>query len=315
MLYDHCEAVGYAVWPEIKILFLQLLKGALAELPVIFYPLYGRFQKGASDSIHNILVISELGSAKLRLLSIFSSGFQAVSGCMPQCSGRFGMRSGSYAGCRSHPGTEIFIAGSNLSFKKTNLNTIKPAIMLDNLLNVVKQYAGEAIVNNPAVPNEKNEEVITEASSSIAGGLQGLLSQGGGLKDVLKIFGGQDAVENSNVTNQISGGVVQNLMDKFGLDSRSAGSIAGSLVPSVLSSLVQKTNDTGDSSFDIQGLFNSLSGGRTSGLNLQDMLSKVKSGALDLDGDGDTDLQDLLSLFNKGGGSGLMDKVKGLFGS
>ncbi len=188
--------------------------------------------------------------------------------------------------------------------------------MLDNLLNLVKQYAGEAIVNNPAVPNEKNEEVITEASSSIAGGLQGLLSQGG-LKDVLKIFGGQDAVESSNVTNQISGGVVQNLMDKFGLDSRSAGSIAGSLVPSVLSSLVQRTNDSGDSSFDIQGLFNSLSGGKTAGLNLQDMLSKVRSGALDLDGDGDTDLQDLMLLFNKGGGSagGLMDKIKGLFGS
>jgi hypothetical protein len=189
--------------------------------------------------------------------------------------------------------------------------------MLDNLLSLVKQYAGEAIVNNPAVPNEKNEEVINEASSSIAGGLQGLLSQGGGLKDILKMFGGQGTVENSNVTNQIAGGVVQNLMDKFGLDSRSAGSIAGSLVPGVLSSLVQKTNDSGNSSFDIQGLFNSLSGGKTAGLNLQDMLSKVKSGALDLDGDGDTDLQDLMLLFNKGGGGtgGLMDKVKGFFGS
>lgn len=188
--------------------------------------------------------------------------------------------------------------------------------MLDNLLGLVKQYAGETIVNNPAVPNERNEEVITEASSSIAGGLQGLLSQGG-LKDVLKMFGGQDGVANSNVAQQISGGVVQNLMDKFGLDNRSAGNIAGSLVPSVLSSLVQKTNDASDSSFDIQGLFNSLSGGRTSGLNLQDMLSRVKSGALDLDGDGDTDLQDLLLLFNKGGGStgGLIDKVKGFFGS
>ena len=188
--------------------------------------------------------------------------------------------------------------------------------MLDNLLNLVKQYAGDAIVSNPAIPNEKNDEVIAEASSSITGGLQGLLSQGG-LKDVLKMFGEQGGgVENSNVTRQISGGFVQNLMDKFGLDNQSAGNVASSLIPNVLSSLVQKTNDPGDNSFNIQSLFNSLSGGKTSGLNLQDLLPKVKGGTLDLDGDGDTDLQDLLSVFNKGGNSGgLLDKVKGLFGS
>ncbi|HRP55719.1 hypothetical protein [Agriterribacter sp.] len=189
--------------------------------------------------------------------------------------------------------------------------------MLDNLLNLVKQSAGDAIVNNPAIPNEKNEEVISEASSSITGGLQGLLSQGG-LKDVLKMFGGQDGgVENNNITRQISGGLVQNLMDKFGLDNQSAGNVAGSLVPNVLSNLVQKTNDTNDGSFDIQSLFNSLSGGKTAGINLHSLLSKVKSGAFDLDGDGDTDMQDLLSVFNSGGnsGGGLMDKVKGLFGS
>ncbi|HRO45969.1 hypothetical protein [Agriterribacter sp.] len=189
--------------------------------------------------------------------------------------------------------------------------------MLDNLLNLVKQYAGDAIASNPAIPNEKNDEVIAEASNSITGGLQGLLSQGG-LKDVLKMFGGQgEGIENSQVTRQISGGFVQNLMDKFGLDNQSAGNIAGSVIPGVLSSLVQKTNDANDNSFDIQSLFNNLSGGKTSGINLQDLLSKVKGGALDLDGDGDTDLQDLLLLFNKGGnsGGGLMDKVKGFFGS
>ncbi|HRN55758.1 MAG TPA: hypothetical protein PLL71_04870 [Agriterribacter sp.] len=189
--------------------------------------------------------------------------------------------------------------------------------MLDNLLNLVQQYAGDAIARNPSIPDEKNNEVIAEASHSIAGGLQGLLSQGG-LKDVLKMFGGQgEGVESSPVAQQISGGFMQNLIEKFGLDNQSAGNIASSVIPGVLNNLVQKTNDASDSSFDIQGLFNSLSGGKTSGLNLQDMLSKVRSGALDLDGDGDTDLQDLMLLFNKGGGGtgGLMDKVKGFFGS
>lgn len=188
--------------------------------------------------------------------------------------------------------------------------------MLDNLLNLVKQYAGDSITNNPAIPNEKNEAVLVEASQSITGSLQGILSQDG-LKDVLKMFGGQGgSVENSAISQQISGNFVQSLMSKFGMDNNAANSLAGSIIPGVLSSLVNKTNDANDKSFDIQGLFNSLSGGKTSGLNIQGLLAKVKSGALDLDGDGDTDLQDILLLFNKGGNNsgGIMDKLKGLFG-
>ncbi len=188
--------------------------------------------------------------------------------------------------------------------------------MLENILNLVQQFAGDSIINNPAIPNEKNHEAIAVASDSITGGLSGLLSQGG-MKEVLRMFSGQDiGSNNQGVTQQISNGLTQNLMDKLGLDNNAAGSIAGSLIPQVLKNLVQRTNDPNDSSFDIQGLFNSLSGGRTSGINLQDMLSRVKSGALDLDGDGDTDLQDLLLLFNKtgNGSGGLLNKIKGLFG-
>lgn len=188
--------------------------------------------------------------------------------------------------------------------------------MLDNLLNLVQQFAGDSIVNNPAVSNERNQDAITVATNSIAGGLQGLLSQGG-MKDILRMFTGQeDNIHNQSVTQHISDGLTQNLMDKLGLDNNAAGSIAGNLVPQVLKNLVQRTNDPNDGSFDIQSLFNSLSGGRTSGINIQDMLSRVKTGALDLDGDGDTDLQDLLLLFNQAGGGsgGILSKIKGLFG-
>lgn len=200
--------------------------------------------------------------------------------------------------------------------EKMLFSGIKTIDMLENILNLVQQFAGDSIINNPAIPNEKNHEAIAVASESITGGLSGLLSQGG-MKEVLRMFSGQDSGSNNQgVTQQISNGLTQNLMDKLGLDNNAAGSIAGSLIPQVLKNLVQRTNDPNDSSFDIQGLFNSLSGGRTSGVNLQDMLSRVKSGALDLDGDGDTDLQDLLLLFNKtgNGSGGLLNKIKGLFG-
>ncbi|MBX2922205.1 MAG: hypothetical protein KF746_08445 [Chitinophagaceae bacterium] len=188
--------------------------------------------------------------------------------------------------------------------------------MSDNLFDLVKQFAGDAVINNPAIPNERNDEVIAAASGSIQGGFQDLLSQGN-ISDVLKLFGGRDngGVQNS-ITQQISGGLIENLIGKFGLDKQSAGGIAGGLIPAVLSNLVSKANDPNDSSFDVQSLLNNFSGGKTSGVDVQGLLNKVRGGVLDLDGDGDTDLQDLLQLFNQGkGGGGLMDKIKGMFGS
>lgn len=183
--------------------------------------------------------------------------------------------------------------------------------MLDQLTNLVKQYAGDAIINNPAIPNERNDEAINETSSSIASGLQNMLS-GGGAQDILKMFSGNQNILNSNVTNNVSGGVIQDLMNKFGLDRGAASGVANNLVPNVMERMVQKTNDPNDSSFDIQGIFNNLSGGSTSGFNIQAMLNKLKGAGLDQDGDGDTDLQDLTKMLS-GGGGGILEKVKSMF--
>ena len=187
--------------------------------------------------------------------------------------------------------------------------------MLDQLMNLVKQHAGDAIVDNPAIPNERNDEAINEASNSIAGGLQNMFS-GGGMKDILKMFSGNQDIANNTVTNNISGGLIQNLMDKFNLDRNSASGVADKLVPNVMQNLVQKTNDPNDSSIDIQGIFNNLSGGTTSGFNVQGLLNKFKGAGLDRDGDGDTDLQDLMLMVSGGGTNsegGILDKMKGLF--
>jgi len=187
--------------------------------------------------------------------------------------------------------------------------------MLDQLMNLVKENAGSAVINNPAVPNEKKDAVINEASNSITGGLQNMFSNGNA-QDILKMFSGKEDVASSPVTNNISGGVVQNLMDKFGLDRSAASGVANNLVPNVMQNMVDKTNDPKDSSFDIQSIFNNLSGGSTSGFNMQALLNKLKGVGLDKDKDGDVDLQDLMKLLPGGGtngGGGILDKVKGMF--
>ena len=175
--------------------------------------------------------------------------------------------------------------------------------MFEQLLNLVKEQAGTAIINNPDIPNERNDEAVGDVTNSIASGLQNALA-GGQFKDVLKLLGGEGGDLQSNpMANQLSGNAVSSLMDKFGLNQGQAGSIVSNLLPGVLQNLISKTNNPGDSSFDLQGIFSSLTGGKTGGLDLQGLLGKVtQGGGLDKDGDGDTDLNDVINMV-KGGAS------------
>ena len=198
--------------------------------------------------------------------------------------------------------------------------------MLDQLMNLVKQYSGDAVINNPAVPNEQNDEVISTASGSIIDTLKGMMS-GGGAASVLNLFSqnnGED-VTNHPVTQNVSSNLITTLMNKFGLDSDKAGGIASALIPMVMSKLVSKTNDSNDSSFNLQEIFNSLSNNKTGGMDIGSLVSKFGGNALDKNHDGQVNLADLTAAFSGNdtqsndenkvqSGGGIMDSIKGLFG-
>ena len=78
----------------------------------------------------------------------------------------------------------------------------------------------------------------------------------------------------------------------------------------MLKRLVQKTADPADNSFNIQKIFNEVSGGKTEGLNVQGMVTRFKR-SIDKDGDGEVDFQDLKAFFARKGR--VVDKIKGLF--
>ncbi|MBS1660670.1 MAG: hypothetical protein JST68_06425 [Bacteroidetes bacterium] len=159
--------------------------------------------------------------------------------------------------------------------------------MLENIISLVREHASDAIVNNPAVPNEQNEAVTEEAGNSIMDGLKNMISQGQA-GDVLNLFSHPSSDFQSHPAVQsISGTFIQNLVAKFGLDPSAAGNVASNLIPTVLQNLVHKTNDTADSSFNLESIVGHLTGGQG--------------------------LQGLLGSFGQGGGAGVMDKLKGLF--
>ncbi len=131
--------------------------------------------------------------------------------------------------------------------------------MFEQLLQLVKENAGDAIVKNPAIPNERNGEAIETAAGSILNSLKGQAT-GGNFDSIMDIFKGSGQASASPVVNNLTSGVAGDLMEKFGLDSGAAGNIVKQLVPVVMDKLKHKTNDPNDSSIDLEGVIGSLTG-------------------------------------------------------
>ena len=213
--------------------------------------------------------------------------------------------------------------------------------MLDKLMELVKGFAGDAVVNNPDVPNEHNDEVVAEATNTVAGGLQNMVA-GGGLQNIIAMFqgGGQNqqggkGILSNPIVNMMIGHFAKKLMSKFGLGSGQASGVANNLIPNVLNELISKTNDPNNSSFTLDNLLHSLTGGQSTqvaqeqqtsgntGFNFQNLISQFTGGGGGGGGGqqsgGGGGLMDIFSEITSGaqtaqqqqGGGGLMDMIKG----
>ena len=205
--------------------------------------------------------------------------------------------------------------------------------MLEELFNLVKGAAGDAVINNPDVPNEQNNEVVAEATNTVASGLRNMVA-GGGLQNILSLFsnkdqqGGGKGLLSNPIVNMMIGHFAGKLMSKFNLGGNQANNVASNLIPNVISGLISKTNDPNNSTFSIEGLLNSITGGQSaqvlqeqqsggnSGFNFQDLIGQFTGGGQQGGGGG---LMDIVSKLAggaqnqqaKNGGGGLMDLIKG----
>ena len=212
--------------------------------------------------------------------------------------------------------------------------------MIEQLLKMVQQESQDAIINNPAIPNELNNQAVGLATESVFGGLQNALANGG-LQDVLGMFTGKSSPSmNNGLVGGIANNFIKGLMDKFGIDSPIAQSIAASLIPTILGKLVSRTNDPADNGFDINGIIGSLIGGGagangvqvpgaqsqpSGGIDFGGILKNLASGGLDANRDGNVGLEDLVGMIGNAAGSarnnsqqqpggGMLDMLTGLLG-
>jgi hypothetical protein len=192
--------------------------------------------------------------------------------------------------------------------------------MLELLQGLIQQAGQGAVVQNPEVPNEHNEGVMGEVMQGLMGGLSNQANLQGGLGSLIGLLGGGTGNSGNLMSNPIVGNIAQsvigNLMGKFGLSNSTASDVVGNMLPSVLGNLIDKTNDPNDNSIDLGGLMDSITGGKTSGIDFGSILS-LGAGAL---ADGKLDMSDLMNLANsamggqKQSGGGIGSLFGGLFG-
>ncbi|MEL1255465.1 hypothetical protein AAEO57_16865 [Flavobacterium sp. DGU38] len=184
--------------------------------------------------------------------------------------------------------------------------------MLEQLTQLVQQFGGDAVVKNSAIPNDQNENVMNETSSSIFSGLQKIASEGGG-EQLAALFKG-NSIDNSNpVVQQLSQQLSGNLGEKFGLSSETSSGVAGSMIPQILNSLVNKAKDPNDGSFQISDIINAVTGNSGQASGIMDTISKYgMQFGLDQNADGKVDVADAVAIASKKGGFGsLLGKLFG----
>jgi hypothetical protein len=217
----------------------------------------------------------------------------------------------------------------------------KSVSMLDQLFNIVKQFGQDTVVNNPDVPNEHNNDVMADATKTIASGFQNVMA-GGGFQNILDLFkgggsssgggGGIASLVKNPMVSMMVGYFISKLVGKYNMSPSSASNVANTLIPNALNGIITETKNPENPGFTLDGLIGSLTGGggQTSGGGggtLQNLLEQFTGGGNSGNGGGGGgfNLQDIIGNLTQkaqnnmqerqssGGGGGLMDLIKGFF--
>ena len=217
--------------------------------------------------------------------------------------------------------------------------------MLDQLFNIVKNFGQETVVKNPDVPNEYNQEVMADATHTIAGGFKNMVA-GGGLENILDLFkggggsntsgGGIGGLIKNPIVSMMIGHFISKLVGKYSMSPSVASNVSNTIIPNSINSLIEQTKDPKNKNLNLDGFINSIIGGgateekpeeKSGGSPLQDMLEKFTGGGggggnSNAGGGGGFNIQDIIgkitqksqnNLSGGQGGGGLMDMIKGFF--
>jgi ferric iron reductase protein FhuF len=145
--------------------------------------------------------------------------------------------------------------------------------MFEKLFILVKNNAGKAIIDNPAIPVKYHEAVINEASSSIIEVLKNQMETGR-IKDLVSYFQFSGIYNNTLVSSMVNK-FANKLNNFYGIDPTLAWATANSLIPPVMQELVKQSKNEQNKDFALTSMLSKLNGNRAdlSGLVNQMMVA------------------------------------------
>ena len=145
--------------------------------------------------------------------------------------------------------------------------------MFEKLFLLVKNNAGTAVIDNPAIPAKYHDAVINDASSSIIEVLKGQMEMGK-MKDLVSFFR-FSSDHNSSLVASIVNKFANKLNNFYGIEPAAALSTAKSLITPVMAQLVKESKNEKNKDFGLSNLLSKLTGGQRdmSGLVNQMMIA------------------------------------------
>jgi hypothetical protein len=130
--------------------------------------------------------------------------------------------------------------------------------MFEKLFLLVKNNAGTAVMNNPAIPEKYRDAVLNDASSSIIEVLQ-KQTEGNKLKDFIKYFQFTGVFNNPLITGAVKR-FANKLNNFYGIEPAEALAIANSLIPPVMQEMIRESKSGETKDFALGTIISKLTG-------------------------------------------------------
>jgi hypothetical protein len=130
--------------------------------------------------------------------------------------------------------------------------------MFEKLFMLVKNNAGMAVIDNPAIPVKYHEAVINEASSSIIEVLKNQMETGK-IKDLIRFFQ-FSGIYNNSLVSSIVNKFANKLNNFYGIEPASALVAAKTLIQPVMLELVKQSKNEQNKDFGLSNLLSKLNG-------------------------------------------------------
>jgi len=133
--------------------------------------------------------------------------------------------------------------------------------MFEKLFLLVKNNAGKAVIDNPAIPQKYHEAVINEASSTIIEVLKGQM-ESGKMKDLVKFFQFSTGYNNNSLVKTIINKFANKLNKFYGIDPNLALEVANLLIQPVMQELIAQSKNQQDKEFSLSNFLSKLNGSK-----------------------------------------------------